>query len=283
MSGLECGVRAAIIPFAGVADKFGESGILLIWNCSGTAAQTDSGVAVNILIIGASRGLGKAFVEGLGTEGDRVIGVSRRRPEGLRPPAGLALDWIEADLSDPAQAVRQVVSALPERLDVVMCNVGVWEREAFEPSYAFSRCSDQELLDVVQVNIASTILLLKHVLPRMSGAAKPQLFLTGSTSGLSRSGRPEVAFAASKFALSGMADALREEYRAQRLAVTCLQLGYLNTEDDLSVPREQAAERGAGQLIPLHDVVSLARAVLNLSDASFAREIVLPAILDERF
>lgn len=238
---------------------------------------------MNILIIGASRGLGKAFVEGLGTKGDRVIGVSRRRPEGLKPPTGVSVDWIEADLSKPALAVQQVISALPEQLDVVMCNVGIWEREAFEPSYAFSRCSDLELMEVVQVNIASTILLLKHVLPRMSGAAKPQLFLTGSTSGLPRSGRPEVAFAASKFALSGMADALREEYREQRLAVTCLQLGYLNTEDDLSVSREQAAERGAGHLIPLHDVVSLTRALLNLSDASFAREIVLPAILDERF
>ncbi|RBH50688.1 SDR family NAD(P)-dependent oxidoreductase, partial [Pseudomonas sp. MWU13-2860] len=101
---------------------------------------------MNILIIGASRGLGKAFVAGLGPEGDRAIGVSRRRPEGLKPPAGVALDWIEADLSNPTQAVRQVMSALPERLDVVMCNVGIWEREAFEPSYAFSHCSDLELM-----------------------------------------------------------------------------------------------------------------------------------------
>lgn len=38
-----------------------------------------------------------------------------------------------------------------------------------------------------------------------------------------------------------------------------------------------------GQLIPLHDVVALVRNLLSLSDASYIRELVLPAIADERF
>lgn len=32
---------------------------------------------MNILVVGASRGLGRAFVEGLGAAGDRIVGVSR--------------------------------------------------------------------------------------------------------------------------------------------------------------------------------------------------------------
>lgn len=112
---------------------------------------------------------------------------------------------------------------------------------------------------------------------------RPQVVLTGSTSGLRQSGRPEVAFGASKFALSGIADTLREGFRDQRLAVTCLQLGYLNTDDALSVPRQQAVQNGQGEQIPVHDVVALTRTMLSLSDASFVRELVLPAILDERF
>jgi len=50
-----------------------------------------------------------------------------------------------------------------------------------------------------------------------------------------------VAFGASKFAINGIADALREGYRKDRLAVTVLHLGYLNTEDGLDVPRDVAA------------------------------------------
>ncbi len=65
--------------------------------------------------------------------------------------------------------------------------------------------------------------------------------------------------------------------------MTCVQLGYLNTEDGLDVPRETASLRGEGSLIPVHDVVAMTRALLNLSDASFVREIVMPALMDERF
>ena len=129
----------------------------------------------------------------------------------------------------------------------------------------------------------ATLLLLKRLLPRLLGGAKPQLILTGSTSALPQSGRPEVTFGASKFALKGIAETLREGFRDQRLAVTCLQLGYLNTQDDLQTPVEQAAQNGEGQLIPLHDVVALVRSILSLSDASYVRELVLPAIADERF
>ncbi len=92
-----------------------------------------------------------------------------------------------------------------------------------------------------------------------------------------------MTFSACKHALNGIADALREGYRQQQLAVTCLQLGYLNTEDQLHIPLSEAVARGQGELIPLHDVVAVVRTVLSLSHASFIREITLPALLDPRF
>tara|TARA_Y100001949_G_scaffold168047_1_gene166323 strand:+ start:4713 stop:4940 length:228 start_codon:yes stop_codon:yes gene_type:complete len=45
----------------------------------------------------------------------------------------------------------------------------------------------------------------------------------------------------------------------------------------------QAARNGESQLIALHDVVALVRTLLSLSAASYVRELVLPAIADERF
>lgn len=111
----------------------------------------------------------------------------------------------------------------------------------------------------------------------------PRIVLTGSTSALPGHGRPEVAFGATKHALRGIAEALREGFREQRLAVTCLQLGYLNTEDDLSVPLERAARRGDGEFIPMHDVVQLVRTLLALSPSAYVKEVVMPAIGDARF
>lgn len=238
---------------------------------------------MKLMVVGASKGLGRAFVEGLCAAGDQVVGVSRARPNDLKLPDSICLDWIEADLAVPLEAAMQIERQAPPELDVLIYNLGVWEEAAFTDEYKFLDDSDESIVEMVNINITGTILLLKRLIPKLLGSTSPKLILTGSTSGLRRSGRPEVAFGASKFALTGIGDALRESFRDDGLAVTCLQLGYLNTEDGLSVPLDEAALRGDGQLVPVHDVVSVIRTLLNLSSASYVRELVLPAICDERF
>lgn len=238
---------------------------------------------MKLMVIGASKGLGRAFVEGLCQPADTVIGVSRTRPTQLDCDEGVDLHWIEADLSQPARAAASIAAQAPPDLDVLIHNLGIWEETAFSDDYDFLNESDSALAQLVDVNITATLLLLKQLLPRVLGGRRPQLVLTGSTSALPRSGRPEVAFGASKFALNGIADALREGFRQQRLAVTTVQLGYLNTDDALSAPLQQAAARGNGEYVPVHDVVAMVRALLQLSPSSFVRELVLPAIADPRY
>gem|GEM_PF-172973 len=198
---------------------------------------------MKFMVIGASRGLGRAFVEGLCSAGDTVIGVSRSRPRDLECPEGVTLQWIEADLSQPTLAANHIAAQAPADLDVLIHNLGIWEETAFSDEYAFLDESDAALTQLVDVNVTATLVLLQRLLPRVLGAPRPQLVLTGSTSALPRSGRPEVAFGASKFALNGVADALREGFRDRRLAVTSLQLGCLNTDDALSVPVAEAGHR----------------------------------------
>lgn len=238
---------------------------------------------MKIMVIGASRGLGRAFVEGLSQAGHSMIGVSRQNPHWLTAMRDSDVKWIEADMAQPKLAAQQIAQDAPEKLDALIYNIGIWEETAFTNEYAFTREPDDAIAEMVDVNITATLLLLKALIPRLLAGAQPRIVLTGSTSGLRQSGRPEMAFGASKFALNGMADALREGFRAQRLAVTCLQLGYLNTEDDLATPIEQAARNGEGKLVPVHDVVAVVQTLLQLSDATFIRELVMPAILDERF
>ncbi|HEY9273155.1 SDR family oxidoreductase [Achromobacter sp.] len=238
---------------------------------------------MRIMVVGASKGLGRAFVEGLGQDAALIVGVARRAPQDIAVAPGCELRWIEADLSRPEAAVQQIAAQAPDELDAILYNLGVWEEHAFSEHYDFLADSPKEIARMVDINVTATILLLQRLIPRVLGARKPQIILTGSTSGLAGSGRPEVTFGASKYALRGIADALRENFRARRLAVTCLQLGYLNTEDGMDVPRDAASQRGEGGLIPVHDVVAMTRTLLNLSDASFVREIVMPALMDERF
>ncbi|MNE63990.1 3-ketoacyl-(acyl-carrier-protein) reductase [compost metagenome] len=166
---------------------------------------------------------------------------------------------------------------------MLIYNIGIWEEQAFSEQYAFLNDSDALISRLVDVNITATLLLLKRLIPKLLASSRPQLILTGSTSGLRQSGRPEVTFGATKSALNGIADALREGFRQRNLAVTVLQLGYLNTVDPLSTPLATAAQRGEGGWIPVHDVVNVVDALTRLSTASFVRELVMPAIRDERF
>lgn len=238
---------------------------------------------MKILIVGASKGLGKAFVEGLPNVNDTIVGISRSKPNDLQVNNSVAVDWIEADMADPIKAADIVEKRIPGELDVVIYNLGIWEEFAFTDDYEYLQSSDEEIVGLVQVNITSALILLKRVIPNLLKSERPQIVLTGSTSGLTQSGQPEVAFGASKFALRGIADALREGFRENRLAVTCLQLGDLNTEDGISEPLAKACQKESGHLIPVHDVVSITKTLLNLSSCSFVKEIVLPAICDERF
>lgn len=239
---------------------------------------------MNIMVVGASKGLGKALMDGLGDSGDHLIGVSRTRPAAWQERDGITQHWIEADLGNPLAAIAQIDHQLGDSaLDTLVYNLGIWEDRAFDDRYDFLADDEDQLQAIVSCNVTAPILLIKRLLPRLLRSERPRIILTGSTSGLPQSGRPEVTFGASKFALRGMADALREGYREQRLGVTCLNLGYLNTDDPLDTPRAEAEQRSGGEQIPVHDVVQVVRMALSLSAASFVKEITLPAILDARF
>jgi NAD(P)-dependent dehydrogenase (short-subunit alcohol dehydrogenase family) len=166
---------------------------------------------------------------------------------------------------------------------VLVYNVGIWEARAFEEGYSFLDDDEAQIERMVDTNITAPLLLIKRLLPLLLQSARPRIILTGSTSGLPGSGRPEVTFGASKCGLRGIAESLREGFREQGLGVSCLNLGYLNTEDGLDVPLAEAERRGEGALIPLHDVVQVCRMMLSLSSASYVRDITLPALRDERF
>jgi NAD(P)-dependent dehydrogenase (short-subunit alcohol dehydrogenase family) len=224
---------------------------------------------MNILITGASRGLGNAFSRGLGQPGDTLWLVSRKSPPSLQLEDGVKRHWIKADLSS-AGAHQHIAASLETNLDVVIHNAGIWESTAFSSQYNFQEIPEAETRAVLEVNLIAPILLTQALLPKLKNSSNPKIILIGSINGLENSSMPEVAYSASKFGLRGMAHALREHLRSFQIGVTVINPGSIAWAGNLD--RED--------LIPPNDIVRLTRAVLETSRRTVIKEIDLPAMFD---
>jgi short-subunit dehydrogenase len=232
----------------------------------------------NMIIFGASRGLGAAFSLSVPSSGDAVWLVSRSRPD-LTNRDGIRRLWIEADLSARGANERIAAAIGNAAIDVAIYNAGIWEQDAFSSAYDFANVSDDETERIIAINLVSAITCMRALLPNLRKSIDGKVILIGSTSGLDHSSGPEVAYAASKFGLRGAAHALREGLRDDGIAVTCLNPGNIGTikvEDGVvsAVPHEDR------RMIPPSDLVEIVKCVTRLSNACCVKEIDVMAMTD---
>jgi len=232
------------------------------------------------MIFGASKGLGDAFVRGVPEKGDQVWVVSRSRPNSLDINDGIQRTWIQADLSKPHAAATIAAAVEEEIIDILIYNVGIWEKEGFEDHYDFERDDPADIANIIQVNITSTITCIQALLPNLRQSEAGKIIVIGSTAGLDHTNNAQISFVASKFGLRGITNALREHVRKDAIAVTCINPGELAAE----IPYEEGADKAIaaynGTRIPVQDIVSLVKCVVGLSIAACVKEINVPAMTD---
>ncbi|MEX3715390.1 SDR family oxidoreductase [Cytobacillus horneckiae] len=234
----------------------------------------------NFIIFGASQGLGDAFVKGLPNNGDTVWLVSRTRPSSLDISDGVNRKWVKIDLSSQQQIpfLKETLKNIP--IDVLIYNVGVWEKRGFEDDYSFDKDEVEDISNLININITSTITYIQALLPNLRHSDNGKIILIGSTVGLDHTNSAQVSFVTSKFGLRGITNALREHVRKDKISVTCINPGELAAE----VPYEEGAEKAImlyqGTRIPVQDIVAIVHCVINLSPVSCVKEINIPAITD---
>jgi NAD(P)-dependent dehydrogenase (short-subunit alcohol dehydrogenase family) len=164
-----------------------------------------------VLITGSSSGFGKEAALAFARAGYRVSATLRdmRRSEGLREAAageGLELAIEELDITRPglfASFVDRLV-AREGRIDVLVNNAGVL------PVGAFEDIDETELRAVMETNFFGPALLTKAVLPVMRRQRSGYIIMLSSLSGLAAKAGDSV-YCASKFALEGLTEGLRQE------------------------------------------------------------------------
>ncbi|GIO05706.1 oxidoreductase [Brevibacillus reuszeri] len=234
----------------------------------------------NFIVFGASKGLGEAFVKELPDTGDNVWMVSRSRPESLKLNDGVHRHWIEADLSlsDVSNRITQTINGVT--IDVLIYNVGIWESKGFRDGYDFEKDDPEEIAKIINVNITSAITCIQRLLPNLKKSDNAKILLIGSTAGLENNEFTQVSFAASKFGLRGICNSLREHVKKYGIGVTCINPGEIATQIPYEDGIEKVLSAYNGTQIPLQDIVSLVKCVMNLSRASCVKEINIPAMLD---
>src|SRR5258708_2857010 len=171
------------------------------------------------LVTGASSGIGQATAELLAANGFTVFGTSRT-PEKL----ARSFKWLPLDVHSDA-SVEAAIQALLEqagRIDVLVNNAGYSQVGAIEES---SIADIQAQLDT---NLLGVLRMIKAVLPVMRQQGSGRIINVSSVVG--HVAPPYVGvYSASKFALEGLSEALREEVRPFGVEVSLIEPAFVKT------------------------------------------------------
>lgn len=208
---------------------------------------------------------------------DTIYGVSRSQPQKVPN-----LNWISADLSKPEQAVSDVKTAISQqKIDVLIYNVGIWEQQAFSENYNFEDVSAAEINQIINTNISAYILSIQSLIENLKLSNNAKIILIGSTWGIDNHNGKELVFSATKFALRGIAQSLREILREHLIGVSVLNLGYLASEYEIDKSTQAILEETKYSLIPISDVIQAIHFIISTSKAACIKEILMPAMLDK--
>ena len=171
------------------------------------------------LVTGASRGIGRAIAHALSpTHHVLVGGRDRDLVDEVVGELDSAAPFV-ADLTDEA-AVAAAVAGI-DHLDVLVHSAGA---VAFGP---LADSTTAEWREILELNVIAPATLTRVLLPALRSTHGLVVFLN-SGAGLT-SNRGFAVYAASKFALTALADALRQDERG-RVRVTSLHPGRVATD-----------------------------------------------------
>ena len=202
---------------------------------------------MNILLTGASRGIGKAAYDALTAAGHQVAGHSTRGGDGL----------LGGDLADPA-APRALWEAAVEqfggRVDVLVNNAGVYEAVAID-------AEDGEWLAAwertMRINLTASSDLSRLAIQHFRANGGGRIVNVSSRAGYRGDSPQHWHYAASKAAMIGVTKTIARGYAADGILAFAVCPGFTVTE----MTEEYLASRGGAKIlaeIPLGRVASAA-------------------------
>lgn len=173
----------------------------------------------NVLITGASRGIGRAIAIRLTADGYQVINFDRLAPSGLLEGEGFhCIDITDSD------AVKKLIQEIASRTEIVRLvnNAGIIKPGALED------VNDQDFDAVCALNLKAPMVLAQCLLPYMRKANFGRIVNIASRAALGKEER--TAYSATKAGLQGMTRTWALELAQFGITVNAIGPGPIATE-----------------------------------------------------
>lgn len=229
---------------------------------------SQSGMDLNqkeVVITGASSGLGLATAKNLLAQGAHVVIASRQSPDLEMVKKELASDSCEiiaCDISQPEE-----VAALAKKVtqaDILINNAGIWLEGELE-SY-----DDEQIKNVLAVNLTGTILVTKAFLPGFKKRNSGFILNVVSTSGLLARELQSV-YAASKWGVRGFTEVLKNELSKTEIRVVGFYPGGMNT----GLFSKGGSERDTAKYIQPEAMADVIAFILSRPDSMLISDITI--------
>jgi uncharacterized protein len=222
----------------------------------------------NVVITGASSGIGRATALEMARRGANLV-LGARRIERLDEVAaqcralGVRALAVTADVTQPEDCRRLIDSA--GEVDVLVNNAG------FAILGPFAEASLADLREMMNTNYFGAVHCTQAVLPRMLARGSGTIVNVSSIIGL-MGVAGMTGYAATKFALVGFSEGLRDEVLGRGVKVALVFPG--TTETEFFVRAEKGKMPGASRLMPAVKPERVARAVCDAAEDGRYRRIL---------
>lgn len=213
----------------------------------------------NVLITGASRGIGKALVKKFTDSEYRVfLNYNKSKDEAFKISEETGAIPVFADVSSSSD-VKKMVSFIKENygeIDVLVNNAGICL-----PQKVILDVTEEEWDKLFNVNVKGMFNVTKEILPSMINKKYGSVINISSMWGVT-GGSCEVAYSASKASVIGFTKALAKEVGPSGIRVNCVAPGVIKTDmnsnlsdDDFDFLKEETPLGIIGEAEDVSDLV----------------------------
>jgi len=216
------------------------------------------------IVTGSSRGVGRATAIRLAEGGANVVvNYLSNEVEALETVKACQAKGVEAiavqgDVSDFLHAQRLAKEALEKfgRIDLLVCNAGVWEGAPIE------EMSEELWNKVINTNLKSAWAMTKSCVPTMKKRPSAAIVMVSSTSG-QRGEANYSNYSASKGGMISFTKALASEL-CPKIRVNCVAPGWIETAMVRPVFEDEAYKQSVLKSIPLNRMATTDDVALSI-------------------